>query len=355
MSHLFTPLKFRNLTIPNRVFLSPMCQYSSPDGSPNDWHKVHLGSLAAGGSGLILTEATAVSPEGRISPDDLGLWNDDQEKAFREIVAFIRQRGGIAGIQLAHAGRKASTAAPWTGGGPLGPDQRGWTPFAPSPLPFSGGYPVPRQITDADLDRIEKDFVSATRRALNAGFQIVEIHAAHGYLLHQFLSPLSNRRADGYGGSLDNRMKFPLRIARAVRQAWPDDLPVFVRISASDWVENGWDIEQSVHFCAALKDLGIDLIDCSSGGLVADAVIPVGPGFQVPFATAIRERTGMATAAVGLITDAHQAEQIVATGLADAVLLGRELLRSPHWPLQAARQLGADIRWPVQYERAQPG
>ncbi|MBN1959193.1 MAG: NADH:flavin oxidoreductase/NADH oxidase [Desulfuromonadales bacterium] len=352
MSQLFSPLKLRDLTIPNRIFLSPMCQYSSPDGTPNNWHLIHLGTRAVGGAGLILSEATAVSPRGRISPDDLGLWADEQVKPFSELVRFIKDRGCIAGVQLAHAGRKASVDAPWRGGKPLERSERGWEPCAPSSIPFATTHPVPQELTRADLERIEEDFSQAAIRALKAGFQIAEVHAAHGYLLHQFLSPLSNQRSDEYGGTLDNRMRFPLRIAQAVRKIWPEKLPVFVRISATDWVEGGWDLDQAIIFSEKLSSQGIDLIDCSSGGLVADAIIPAGPGFQVPFAESIRQATGIKTAAVGLITEPEQAEQIISAGRADAVLLGRELLRNPYWPMQAARQLGADIRWPSQYERA---
>lgn len=354
MSHLFSPLNLRDVTIPNRIFLSPMCQYSSPDGKPNDWHLTHLGARAAGGAGLIFTEACAVNSQGRISPDDLGIWNDEQMNAFRDIVSFIKTQGSIAGIQLAHAGRKASVEAPWLGGKALDQEHRGWQPCAPSPIPFGEGFLVPNEMTEVDLNAIEHDFTVAAERALQAGFQVVEVHAAHGYLLHQFLSPLSNKRSDQYGGSLENRMKFPLQIARAVRKVWPEEYPVFVRISATDWVDGGWDLEQSSVFCQKLKEIGIDLIDCSSGGLVPDAVIPAGPGFQVPFATQIKKTTGLMTGTVGLITKAEQAEQIIATGLADAVLLGRELLRTPCWPLFAAQELGAKLPWPVQYERAKP-
>lgn len=354
MSHLFSSLNLRNLKIPNRIFLSPMCQYSSPDGKPNAWHLAHLGTRAAGGAGLIITEACAVNPQGRISPDDLGIWSDEQMDAYRDIINFIKNQGSIAGIQLAHAGRKASVEAPWLGGKALDADHRGWQPCAPSPIPFSKEFPTPDELTEVDLKTIEHDFTTAAERALQVGFQVAEVHAAHGYLLHQFLSPLSNNRSDQYGGSLENRMKFPLQIARAVRNCWPDELPVFVRISATDWVEGGWDLEQSSQFCQQLKEIGIDLIDCSSGGLIPDATIPAGPGFQVPFATHIKETTGIMTATVGLITKAAQAEQIIATGLADAVLLGRELLRTPSWPLMAAQELGEDLPWPVQYERARP-
>ena len=352
MSKLFSPLKIRGLTIPNRVFLSPMCQYSTPDGKAGSWHQVHLGTRAVGGCGLVMTEATAVSAEGRISPDDLGIWNDEQMAALIPVVDFIRRHGAVAGIQLAHAGRKASTDAPWRGGKPLSEAQRGWQPLAPSPLPFAPGSALPRELSGADLDSIEEAFVCAARRALQAGFQVIELHSAHGYLLHQFLSPLSNHRTDEFGGTLQNRMRFPLRVAAAVRAELPAEVPLFVRLSASDWVAGGWDLNQSLEFCAALKQQGIDLIDCSSGGLVATAEIPAGPGFQVPFAAAIKARAGMATGAVGLITEPAQAEQIVATAQADAVFLGRELLRDPYWSLRAARELAVDAVWPEQYLRA---
>ena len=352
MSRLFSLLQLRTLTFRNRIFVSPMCQYSSRDGYPSDWHLVHLGSRAVGGAGLVMVEATAVSPEGRISPDDSGIWSDAHAEAFAPIARFIREQGAAAGIQLAHAGRKASTDRPWQGGGPLGPDQRGWQPIAPSPLPFAHDYPVPREATATDLEAVRSQFEAAARRARAAGFQVIEVHLAHGYLLHEFLSPLSNLRKDEHGGGLENRMRFPLSITRAVRDIWPQDLPVFVRISATDWAEEGWDLEQSVELCRRLKEQGIDLIDCSSGGLVPDAVIPAGPGFQTPFAAAIRKKTGIATGTVGFITDPAQAEQIVATGLADVVFLARAMLRNPYWPLDAAKALKVDIPWPVQYLRA---
>lgn len=354
MSHLFSPLKLRELTIPNRIFVSPMCQYSSPDGKPNNWHLVHLGTRAVGGAGLVITEATAITPEGRISPGDLGIWSSEHVEAFVPIVDFIKAQGSTAGIQLAHAGRKASTEAPWRGGKPLKLEQQGWQPLAPSPIPFASGHPIPREATTKDLDEITDQFATATCRSLEAGFQIVELHAAHGYLLHQFLSPLSNCRKDEFGGSLENRMRFPLSVAKTVREIWPENLPMFVRISATDWIKGGWDLEQSVEFCRQLKSLGVDLIDCSSGGLVPDAIIPTGPGFQTPLATEIKNKLGIATGAVGLITASAQAEQIVATGFANAVLLGRELLRNPYWPLVAAMELGNKHPWPVQYERAKP-
>ena len=352
MSRLFSLLQLRTVTFRNRIFVSPMCQYSSRDGYPSDWHLVHLGSRAVGGAGLVMVEATAVSPEGRISPDDSGIWSDAHAEAFAPIARFIREQGAVAGIQLAHAGRKASTDRPWQGGGPLGPDQRGWQPIAPSPLPFAHDYPVPREATATDLEAVRSQFEAAARRARAAGFQVIEVHLAHGYLLHEFLSPLSNLRKDEHGGGLENRMRFPLSITRAVRDIWPQDLPVFVRISATDWAEGGWDLEQSVELCRRLKEQGIDLIDCSSGGLVPYAVIPAGPGFQTPFAASIRKEAGIATGTVGFITDPAQAEQIVATGLADVVFLARAMLRNPYWPLDAAKALKVDIPWPVQYLRA---
>lgn len=352
MAKLFTPLTLRGVTFRNRIFVSPMCQYSSRDGMPCDWHMVHLGSRAVGGAGLVMVEATAVSSEGMISPDDSGIWSDRHAEAFLPIARFIREQGAVPGVQLAHAGRKASTDLPWRGGGPLGLQERGWLPFAPSPLPFAPDHPVPHELTLPELDEVESQFCAAAKRALAAGFQLVEIHMAHGYLLHEFLSPLSNHRGDDYGGSLENRLRFPLRVARAVRDAWPEELPLFVRISATDWVEGGWDLGQSVILSRHLKEIGIDLIDCSSGFLTADANIPFGPGYQTPFAAAVRKEAGIATGAVGFITDPAQAEQIVATGLADAVLLARQFLRDPYWPLHAARALGVDVPWPMQYERA---
>lgn len=352
MSRLFTPITLGSVTIRNRIFVSPMCQYSSPDGLPTDWHLVHLGSRAVGGAGLVMTEAVAVSPEGRISPDDCGIWSDAHADAFRPIARFIAGQGVVAGIQLAHAGRKASSESPWRGGRQLGDGERGWRPVAPSPLPFNPGEVEPLELDAAGLDRIEQSFRDATRRALAAGFQAVEVHMAHGYLLHQFLSPLTNHRSDDYGGSLENRLRFPLRIVRAVRAEWPAELPLLVRISTTDWAEGGWDLGQSVLLARRLKISGVDLIDCSSGFAVPDEPIPFGPGFQVPFSAAIRTATGMATGTVGLITDPAQAEQIIATGQADVVSLGRQLLRDPYWPLHAARALKVDVPWPDQYLRA---
>ena len=354
MSHLFSPLKLRELQFSNRIFVAPMCQYSSHNGMPTDWHLVHLGSRAVGGAGLVITEATAVTPDGRISPDDLGLWSEAHAEAFKPITRFIKEQGAVSGIQLAHAGRKASVAAPWLGGEPLNTEQRGWQPLAPSPIPFAPGHPVPRQATAEDLSTIHNQFADAAQRALQAGFQVAELHMAHGYLLHQFLSPLSNHRNDEFGGSLENRMRFPLQIAGTVREIWPKNLPLFVRLSVTDWVDGGWDLEQSLELCRKLKELGIDLIDCSSAGLVSDAIVPVCPGFQTPLATAIKDQVGIATGAVGLITEPAQAEQIVSTGLADVVLLARELLRDPYWPMHAAQALGAGHPWPDQYLRAKP-
>jgi 2,4-dienoyl-CoA reductase-like NADH-dependent reductase (Old Yellow Enzyme family) len=354
VSKLFSPLTLRSVTFRNRVFVSPMCQYSSRDGMATDWHLVHLGSRAAGGAGLVIMEATAVSPEGRISPDDAGLWADAQADALAPIVRFIEEQGAVAGVQLAHAGRKASTDLPWRGGGPLTESDRGWRPVAPSPIPFDEGHPVPLELSTADLNRLASSFAGAARRAARAGARVVEIHMAHGYLLHQFLSPLSNRRPDAFGGDLEGRMRFPLEVVRAVREAWPAGLPLFVRISATDWVDGGWDLAQSLVLARRLRDAGVDLVDCSSGGLVPHARIPAGPGFQVPFAEAVRRETGIATGAVGFITSPAQAEMIVATGEADAVLLAREMLRDPYWALHAADALGARIEWPRQYARARP-
>ncbi len=354
MAKLFSEFRLRELSFRNRIFVSPMCQYSAVDGAPNTWHLVHLGSRAVGGAALVMVEATGVSPESHISPYDLGLWSPAQRDAFRPIVQFIKEQGAVAGIQLAHAGRKASTDAPWSGGGPLAAGRGDWQPLAPSAIPFTPAHAMPRALTRADMDVVVRQFAETTQRARDAGFDVVEVHMAHGYLLHEFLSPLSNRRTDEYGGSLENRARLPLAVAHAVRELWPAHLPVFVRISASDWADGGWDLEQSVRLARWLKETGIDLIDCSSGGLVADARIPAAPGFQVPFAAAIRARTGIATGAVGLITEAHQAEQIVASGQADAVLLAREFLRDPYWPLHAARQLNVEAPWPKQYLRARP-
>jgi 2,4-dienoyl-CoA reductase-like NADH-dependent reductase (Old Yellow Enzyme family) len=349
---LFDPYTIRNVTFRNRVFVSPMCQYSSDDGMPNDWHFVHLGSRAVGGAGLVTVEASGVSPIGRITAWDSGIWAEKHAEAFRRIATFIEGRGAVSGIQLAHAGRKASTDVPWRGGRVIREGPNSWQPVAPSPIPFREGDPIPHELTAAEIDEIVEQFVHSTRLAQRAGFHVVELHMAHGYLLHEFLSPLCNARTDEYGGSLENRMRFPLRVAERVRQTWPDELPLFVRISAFDWVSGGWDLADSIGFARRLRDLGVDLIDCSSGGAVPGAKIEIGPGYQVPFARAIRTEAGVATGAVGLITEAQQAEEIITSGSADAVLLARELLRDPYWPLHAARILGVDVPWPEQYERA---
>ena len=352
MSRLFSPLRLRGATFRNRIFVSPMCQYSSEDGLPTDWHLVHLGSRAVGGAGLVMVEATAVAPEGRISPADSGLWSSAHAEAFSRIAKFIKSQGAVPGIQLAHAGRKASTAAPWDGGLAVDPKTGGWTPLAPSAVRFDEGYAMPREMTKGDIAAAVKGFGKAVRLALDAGFEVVELHFAHGYLAHEFLSPLSNRRTDPYGGSLENRMRFPLEIAAAARKEWPDRLPLFARLSCTDWAEGGWDVPDSVELSRRLKASGVDLIDCSSGGLVPHARIPVGPGYQVPLAERIRKEASVATGAVGLITEPRQAEEIVALGRADAVLMAREFLRDPYWPLHAASALGADAAWPKQYGRA---
>lgn len=350
--NLFTPFRLRGTEFKNRIAVSSMCQYSAIDGHPTTWHLVHLGSRAVGGAALVMTEATGVQEIGRISPTDTGLYLDSHVDAWRPIVRFIQEQGAVAGIQLAHAGRKASTEAPWLGGKPIAADNKGWTPVAPSSLPFAAGYHVPKELTVEEIDQVVADFEAAARRALNAGFQVVEIHAAHGYLLHEFYSPLSNQRTDAYGGSFENRIRLLLRVAKALREFWPAESPVFVRISATDWKEGGWDIEQSVELCRRLKALGIDLVDVSSGGLVPDVRIPLGPGYQVGFAATIRRETGIATGAVGLITEPIQAETIINTGQADMVLLAREMLRDPYWPRRAAQVLGTKMKPPVQYERA---
>ncbi len=354
MSKLFSPVRIRGIEFKNRVFVSPMCQYSSEEGLPTDWHLVHLGSRAVGGAALVMVEASGVSREGRISPWDSGIWSGEHAEAFKRITAFVKEHGSVPGIQLSHAGRKASTDAPWRGGSPVPQENGGWEPLAPSAVPFSDTSHVPRQMNPEEIEEVVEDFRAAARRSLAAGFEVVEVHLAHGYLLHEFLSPLSNKREDEYGGSLENRMRLPLRVAEAVREEWPEELPVFARISATDWVEGGWELRDSVELSRHLKGLGIDLVDCSSGGAAPDAKIPVGPGFQAPFAAEIRRETGIMTGAVGMITDAGQSEKLIADGEADVVLLARELLRNPYWPLLAAHELGAEVTWPPQYERAKP-
>jgi 2,4-dienoyl-CoA reductase-like NADH-dependent reductase (Old Yellow Enzyme family) len=354
MPHLFDPIAFRGVTLPNRIVVSPMCQYSSTDGFPNDWHMVHLGSRAIGGAGLVFTEAAAVTAEGRISPDDLGIWNDVHIGAFHRVLRFVKGEGSAAGIQLAHAGRKASTYRPWSGQGAVPPEDGGWQPIGPTDQPFAPNFPTPRPMSAADIDGVVDAFRQAARRALLAGFDVVEIHAAHGYLIHEFLSPLSNTRTDEYGGSFDNRVRLCLEVVDAVRTICNDEHPLFVRISATDWVAGGWDVDQSVELARRLQARGVDLIDCSSGGNVARAEIPLGPGYQVPFAERIRREAGVATGAVGLITTPQQADDIVRSGSADCVLLAREMLRNPYWPLHAARELGQEVAWPAQYVRAAP-
>ncbi|MFD2933428.1 NADPH dehydrogenase NamA [Spirosoma flavum] len=355
MSVLFSPISIRSIHLKNRIVVSPMCQYSSEDGFSTDWHLVHLGSRAVGGASLIISEAAAVSPEGRISPNDLGIWKDEHIAGLKRITQFIQQNGAVAGIQLAHAGRKASTNRPWEGGAAISPtDPKGWQTVAPSAIPFTEGNPEPLALTDEGLEKVRADFVSATQRALSAGFQVIELHAAHGYLLHQFLSPLSNQRTDEYGGSFDNRIRLLLEIIEDVQTVWPSTLPLFVRISATDWTEGGWTIDDSVRLAGVLKNKGVDVIDCSTGGNVANAKIPVGPGYQVPFAERIKQETGITTAAVGLVTTAEEAEAILTNGQADLVLLAREFLRDSYFPLHAAHTLGDEIQWPVQYERAKP-
>jgi 2,4-dienoyl-CoA reductase-like NADH-dependent reductase (Old Yellow Enzyme family) len=347
---LLSPLTIRGVTLRNRIVMSPMCQYVARDGFADDWHMVHLGSRAAGGVALVIVEATAVTPEGRITPGDLGIWSDAHVAPLARIVRFVHSQGAVAGIQLAHAGRKASCDVPWNGGAGLrSPEAGGWPVVGPSAVAFDEGNPVPTALDETGIEGIVAAFEAATRRVLAAGFKVIELHAAHGYLLHEFLSPLSNRRTDVYGGSLENRMRLTLRVSEAVRKLVPADLPVFVRISATDWADGGWDVEQSVVLACRLKELTIDLIDVSSGGLVPKAHIPVGKGYQVPFARKIRDKAGVMTGAVGLITEARHANEIVTCGDADLVLLARELLREPYWAFKAQQELGAEAAWPISY------
>lgn len=354
MSHLFEPLQLRELTLANRIGMSPMCQYAAHDGMAGDWHVVHYGSRAVGGLGLMILEATGVLPEGRISPGDLGLWNDAQIEPMARIVRQARAQGVAVAAQLAHAGRKAGVGLGWEPQRSLGREEGGWQSVAPSAIAFGEGFDLPQELDEAGIRRVVEAFAAAARRARSAGFDAVEVHAAHGYLLHQFLSPLSNRRSDQYGGSFENRSRLLQEVVTAVRAEWPQNLPVFVRLSATDWAEGGWDIDETVQACRMLKGLGVDLVDVSSGGLVPWAKIPAGPGFQSVFAERIRQQAGIATAAVGLITSPAQADHIVRSGQADLVLLGRELLRSPYWPLAAAKELGHTVSWPNQYLRAAP-
>ena len=354
MPHLFEPLTLRQLTLANRIIVSPMCQYSSVDGFANDWHFVHLGSRAAGGPAMVFTEAAAVTPEGRISPEDLGIWSDAHVETLARIARFVHEQGAAAGMQIAHSGRKGSTRAPFRGVGAVPLSEGGWTPLGPTADPFADGFPTPRAVDAAEIPGIVAAFRDAARRARQAGFDVVEVHSAHGYLLHEFLSPLTNHRTDAYGGTLANRMRLCLEVVDAVRGVWPESRPVFVRISSTDWAEGGWDIEQSVELARRLRERGVDLIDCSSGGAVATARVPIEPGYQVPFAERIRREAGIMTGAVGLITTPQQADEIVRAGRADCVLLARELLRDPYWPLRAARELGHLVPWAPQYLRAAP-
>ena len=353
-TNLFTPLTVRDVTFRNRIAVSPMCQYSSVDGLATDWHLVHLGSRAVGGAGLVMTEAAAVEARGRISPADVGIWKDEHIAPLERIARFLREHGAVAGIQLAHAGRKASTRRPWEGGGSVPEAAGGWPTVAPSAVPFEPQDPAPIELSHAGIHSIVAAFVEAARRALRAGFQVVEIHGAHGYLVHEFLSPLSNRRTDEYGGPFENRIRFALEVTQAVRRAWPLDLPLFLRISATDWVEGGWTPDESVELARRVGPLGVDLVDCSSGGSAAHAKVPLAPGYQVPFAERIRREAGILTGAVGLITTPQQADEIIRSEKADLVLLAREFLRNPYFPLDAAQALGAEIDPPVQYARAFP-
>jgi 2,4-dienoyl-CoA reductase-like NADH-dependent reductase (Old Yellow Enzyme family) len=354
MAHLFEPLAQRGVTLRNRIVVSPMCQYSCTDGFASDWHLVHLGSRAVGGAGLVLTEATAVVPEGRISPVDLGLWDDRHVEGLARIARFVHEQGSAIGTQLAHAGRKASMTPPWQGQRHVTPEGGGWTPLGPSAVAFDSQYPTPREMSRGEIAAVPAAFREAARRALEAGFDVIELHAAHGYLLHEFLSPLSNHRTDEYGGPFANRIRLTLEVVEATRAVWPERLPLWVRISASDWAEGGWDPGQSVALARELRGRGVDLVDCSSGGNVAAQRIPLGPGYQVAFAERVRREAGIATGAVGLITSPAQADSIVRSGQADCVLLARELLRDPYWPLRAARELGQPATWPAQYLRAAP-
>jgi len=352
MSKLFTPLTIKSVTFKNRIVVSPMCEYSSVDGFANEWHLVHLGSRAVGGAGLIITEATAVSPEGRISAGDLGLWKNAHLDKLKTIVSFIHKHGSVAGVQLAHAGRKASSSVPWNGGKQVSIENGGWQAVAPGAVPFIEGDKAPEALTAEGIKKVIDDFKAAAARALAAGFKVIEIHAAHGYLVHQFLSPLSNQRTDEYGGSFENRIRLLTEVTAAIQSVWPKELPLFVRISATDWMQGGWNENDSVRLAEVLKNKGVDLIDCSTGGIVPGAKIPVGPGYQVRFAAQVKKETGILTGAVGVITNAEQAETILAKDEADFIIMAREMLRDPYFPLHAAEQLGAEVEWPVQYLRA---
>lgn len=354
MSVLFSPLRIKNITLKNRIVVSPMCQYSAVDGFANDWHLVHLGSRAVGGAALIISEAASVSPEARISPADLGIWKDEHGEMLKRITTFIHEHGSIAGIQLAHAGRKASFTAPWEGSKQLSNEEGGWQTVAPSAIPFNETDVTPTALSTEGIEQVKADFKAATIRAIAAGFKVIELHGAHGYLIHQFLSPLSNQRKDNYGGSFENRIRFLLELVATVQEVWPAENPLFVRLSATDWVEGGWTAEESIQLSSILKAKGVDLIDVSSGGLSTKQHIPIFPGYQVQFAESIKKETGILTGAVGLITEPEQAESILENEQADIVLLAREFLRDPYFPLTASEKLDAELKWPVQYERAKP-
>jgi 2,4-dienoyl-CoA reductase-like NADH-dependent reductase (Old Yellow Enzyme family) len=354
MAHIFDPLPIRGITLPNRMVVSPMCEYSSEDGFANDWHLVHLGSRAVGGAGLVFTEATAVTPEGRISPEDLGIWSDAHIEFLGRIVRFLKSQGTVPGMQLAHAGRKGSTYKPVAGNGAIPVNEGGWLPVAPSALAYAENFATPRALSKEDIRGIVDAFTQAAQRALQAGFQVLEIHAAHGYLIHEFLSPLSNQRSDEYGGSFENRTRLAREVVTAIRGVMPEKLPLFIRISATDWKEGGWDLDQSVELAKRVAPLGVDLVDCSSAGLAHDQAIVVGPGYQVPFSERIRHDAGVMTSAVGLIETKEQVAEILANGKADLVFMAREFLRDPYWPLRAARELKQTASWPVQYLRAAP-
>jgi 2,4-dienoyl-CoA reductase-like NADH-dependent reductase (Old Yellow Enzyme family) len=352
MSHLFESLALRGITLRNRIGVSPMCQYSCVDGMATDWHVVHLGSRAVGGAGLVIQEATAVEARGRISPNDMGIWSDKHIDPLARVTRFITAQGAVPGIQIAHAGRKAGTARPWEGGKPLADSEGGWMAVGASAQAFSDGFRVPHELSLDEIREVQQAFRAAAQRALEAGFRYLELHAAHGYLLHSFYSPLSNHRADAYGGSFENRVRMTLETATAVREVWPDDLPLAVRLSCTDWAAGGWTLEESIELACRLKALGVDVIDCSSGGNIPNAAVPVGAGYQVPLSEGIRHGAGIVTAAVGLITQPMQADEIIRNGRADLVLLGRESLRDPYWPLHAAKALGQKAAVPVQYLRA---
>lgn len=352
MTHLFSPLKIRSVELRNRIVVSPMCQYSATDGFANDWHLVHLGSRAVGGAALVIMEATSVSPEGRISPGDLGIWSDEHIVFLKRITAFMEEQGAVAGIQLAHAGRKASHAAPWTGGKALSEKEGGWKALAPSALAFLEGEPLPAELTLQEINNIKRDFKEAAARAFKAGFKVVELHAAHGYLIHEFLSPYSNKRCDQYGGSFENRIRFLLELVEVVREVWPLDLPLFVRISATEWVEGAWSEQDTIKLAEILKNKTVDLIDCSTGGNIPNVKIPLVPMYQTPFAEHVKKQTGILTGAVGLITTSEEANHIIETKKADLVFLAREILRDPYFPLRAAYELKQSVNWPKQYERA---